>query len=72
MTQPAGYPWCPGCQTTAGAAGCKTHNVELWKRADTLLDPITSWTCSCGWVNGINLDHCARCKRSPDAFCTQP
>ena len=28
-----------------------------------------SWTCGCGWVNGINLAICARCGRTPNEGC---
>ena len=47
------------------------HAFYLAADVDAVLR--SQWTCGCGWVNGINLNLCARCTRTPnDGNATQP
>lgn len=46
-------------------------NAKKWQaiiaalRAAPAEQEASSWTCGCGWVNGINLSQCAMCLRTP-------
>ena len=39
---------------------------KLREEIRELKEHIAGWQCGCGWMNGVNLSHCARCGRTPN------
>ena len=43
--------------------------VERAEKAEAAM--LHTWTCGCGWRNGVNLAVCAQCNRTPDQYSRQ-